>query len=75
MCMLYLYSTKPKNWGGLLFISMSIFDICVFRHYKTSEVILILYLNEATEVALFTSFGMSIQAHISKGDKELENDE
>ena len=54
---------------------MSIFDICVFRHYGTSEVILILYLNEATEVALFTSFGMSIQEHISKGDKELENDE
>ena len=32
---LYLFSTKPVNWGGLLFISMSIYLVHIqFAHYQ-----------------------------------------
>ena len=35
---LYLFSTKPVNWGGLLFISMSIFHKLDAKLYNVKQI-------------------------------------
>ena len=46
---------------------------CIIEFWRISRVLLIFYLNEATDGASFMSFGRSFQALTVEGKKELEN--